>query len=77
MLLAFGVLRGFVHYAGNELPRMKEVTADGRVFLIGLIVSLLTTLIFGGLPSLQAGRFDIQRVLQRTERVGFAAGSSR
>lgn len=75
MLLAFGVLRGFVHYAGNELPRMREVTADSRVFVIGLIVSLLATLLFGGMPSLQAGRFDIQRVLQRSERVGFAAGS--
>jgi putative ABC transport system permease protein len=76
MLLAFGVLRGFVHYAGNELPRMKEVTVDGRVFVIGLIVAVVATLLFGGMPSLQAaGRFDIQRVLQRSERVGFVAGS--
>lgn len=75
MLLAFGVLRGFVQYGGNELPRMNEVTADGRVFLIGVLVSLFITLLFGGLPSLQAGRLDIQRVLQRSERVGLAAGS--
>ena len=30
MLLVFGVLRGFVHYAGNELPRLNEVTFDAR-----------------------------------------------
>lgn len=75
MLLAFGLLRAFVHYGGNELPRMNEVTIDGRLFVIGLLVALFTTLIFGGLPSLQAGRLDIQRALQRSERVGFAAGS--
>jgi predicted lysophospholipase L1 biosynthesis ABC-type transport system permease subunit len=74
MLLAFGVLRAFVHYAGSELPRMSEVSADGRVFVIGFLVCLVTTLIFGGLPSLQAGRLDIQQVLQRSERTGLAAG---
>lgn len=75
MLLAFVVLRGFVHYAGNELPRMNEVAADARVFGIGLLLSLFITLLFAGLPSLQAGRLDIQRVLQQSERVGFVAGS--
>lgn len=75
MLLAFGVLRGFVYYAGNELPRMSEVTVDGRVFLIGLILSILTTVLFAGLPSLRAGRFDIQQALQRSERPGLVAGS--
>ena len=76
MLLASVVLRGFVHYGGNELPRMNEVRADSRVLLIGIIVSLFSTLLFGGLPSLQAGRFDIQRVLQRADRVGLVSGSS-
>lgn len=75
MLLAFVVLRGFAHYAGNELPRMNEVTVDARVFTIGLLLSLFITLLFAGLPSLQAGRLDIQRVLQQSERVGLAAGS--
>jgi putative ABC transport system permease protein len=75
MLLAFGLLRAFVHYGGNELPRMNEVTIDGSLFVIGLLIALFTTLIFGGLPSLQAGRLDIQRALQRSERTGFAAGS--
>lgn len=74
MLLAFAVLRGFVHYAGKELPRLSEVTIDRRVFIIGLIVSLFTTLLFGGLPSFQAGRLDIQRVLQRSGRIGFVTG---
>lgn len=75
MLLAFGLLRAFVHYGGNELPRMNDVKFDSRLFVIGLVVALFTTVIFGALPSLQAGRLDIQRALQRCERAGLAAGS--
>jgi putative ABC transport system permease protein len=76
MLLVFGVLRGFVHYAGNELPRLSEIRFDGRVFAIGLLVSLFTTLLFGGLPAWHAGRLDIQTALQRSGRFGLAAGYS-
>jgi putative ABC transport system permease protein len=73
MVLAVAVLRGFAHYAGNELPRMNEVTLDARVFVIGLLVSLFTTLMFGGLPALQAGRVDMQTALQQSSRFSFAA----
>lgn len=73
-LVAFAVLRGFVHYASNELPRMSEVSFDGRVLLIGACVSLVTTLIFGGLPALRAGRTNIQDVLKQSERPGLVAG---
>jgi putative ABC transport system permease protein len=76
MLLAFGVLRGFVHYAGNELPRLSEVTFDARVFAVGLFISLITALLLGGLPAFHAGRLDIQRMLQRSGRLGLAAGYS-
>jgi putative ABC transport system permease protein len=73
-LLAFAIIRGFVHYAGNELPRMSEVTFDGRVLLIGAFLGLLTTLIFGGWPALHAGQANIQLTLRHFERPGFAAG---
>ncbi len=53
---------------------MSEVTLDGRVFTIALLVSLLTTLLFGGLPALRAGRVDIQTVLQSAGRLGLTGG---
>ncbi len=74
VLVAFAVLRGFVHYASNELPRMSEVSFDGRVLLIGACVSLITTLIFGGWPALRAGRTNIQDILKQAERPGLVAG---
>ncbi len=67
-------LRGFVHFAATEVPRLSEVTLDGRVFAIALLVSVLTTLLFGGLPALRAGRVDIQTVLQGAGRLGLAGG---
>jgi putative ABC transport system permease protein len=65
MLLVAAALRGFVHFAAGELPRLSEVGTDFRVFGIALLVSLATALIFGGLPALRAGRVDLQSVLQR------------
>jgi putative ABC transport system permease protein len=59
------VFRGFVHFAAGELPRLSEINLDTRVFGIALLVSFVTTLVFGGFPALRAGRVDIQPVLQQ------------
>jgi len=68
MLFAEAALRGFVHFAASEIPRLSEVGIDFRVFGIALLVSLATALIFGGLPAMRAGRIDLQSVLQRAAR---------
>jgi putative ABC transport system permease protein len=68
MILVAAALRGFVHFAAGELPRLSEVTVDFRVFGVALLVSLATALIFGGLPALRAGRIDLQSVLQEAGR---------
>ncbi len=73
-LLVVALLRGFVHYAAGELPRLSEVSFDARVFTIGLLLAILTTLLFGSLPALRSGRLDIQSVLQEAGRPGLAAG---
>ena len=76
MFLVFGLLRGFIRYAGHELPRLNEVGFDARIFAIGVLVSLLTTVLFGSIPALQAGRLNIQTALQRSGRIGLAGGFS-
>ena len=72
-LVAAG-LRSFVYLAGSTLPRLNEVTADGRVLAIASVVSLLTVLVFGVLPAMRAGRLDIQTVLQRAAQPGMSGG---
>jgi putative ABC transport system permease protein len=74
MLFVAAALRGFVHFAAGELPRLAEAGIDLRVFGIALLVSLATALIFGGLPALRAGRIDLQSVLQQANRGGSAGG---
>ncbi len=68
------MLRGFVHYAADELPRLSEVTVDARVFGIAIAVSVLVTLVFAGLPIIRVGRMNIQSVLQESGRLGMSAG---
>jgi putative ABC transport system permease protein len=68
------LLRGFVHYAAAELPRLSEVSVDARVFTVGLVLAILTTLLFGGLPALRSGRLDIQNVLEEAGRPGLSGG---
>jgi putative ABC transport system permease protein len=72
MILVAAALRGFVHFAAGELPRLSEVTTDFRVFGIALLVSLATALICGGLPAWRAGRVDLHSVLQQAGRGGSA-----
>lgn len=74
LLLVYAVLAGFVHYAGNELPRLNEIGFDGPVFAIAILLCFVTTLLFSGFPAWHASRFDLQDALQRASRPGLALG---
>lgn len=46
------------------LPRSQEIRIDTRVLLFTLAVAILTSVIFGVIPSLQAGKTDVQTTLK-------------
>src|SRR5687767_6713290 len=46
------------------LPRSQEIRIDSRVLLFTLGVSILTSVVFGLIPSLQAGKTDVQETLK-------------
>ncbi len=46
------------------LPRSQEIRIDSRVLLFTLLVSILTSIVFGLIPSLQAGKTDVQETLK-------------
>jgi len=46
------------------LPRSQEIRIDSRVLLFTLAVLILTSIVFGLIPSLQAGRTDVQKTLK-------------
>lgn len=59
------------------LPRSQEITIDSRVLLFTLAVSILTSVVFGLIPSLQAGKTDVQETLKEggnTMSVGVVGG---
>jgi putative ABC transport system permease protein len=46
------------------LPRSQEIHIDSRVLLFTLGVSVLTSVVFGLIPSLQVGKTDVQETLK-------------
>jgi putative ABC transport system permease protein len=51
---------------GTTIPRIGEIRLDNRVLLFTAAVSLLTGIIFGLLPALQASRPNVQEALKET-----------
>ncbi|HKX29457.1 MAG TPA: ABC transporter permease, partial [Blastocatellia bacterium] len=51
-----------------DLPRVREIAVDGRVLGFTLAVSLLTGILFGLAPALQASRPDLNETLKGSGR---------
>ena len=65
----------FVNLPVADLPRAKEIAVDGRVLVFTLAISMLTGIIFGFVPALQASRPDLNEALKSGGH-GAGAGSS-
>jgi len=76
LFLAVWVTAALVHATPAGVPRINEVSADGSVLSFTLGLSILTGIVFGLFPALQASRADVQVTLQEGGRTG-TAGSGR
>ena len=65
--LTFGGIKLLIALAG-EIPNANEINVDARVLLFTLGVSLLTAVLFGLAPAIQASRPDLNVVLRESER---------
>jgi putative ABC transport system permease protein len=67
LLASWGVAL-LVSAATGSIPRATEITVDGRVLGFTLIVAVLTGVIFGLAPALQASNVDLNTALKDTSR---------
>jgi putative ABC transport system permease protein len=75
LAIAYGGVRALVAISPANTPRINEVTLDGTVLAFTMVVSVLTGLIFGLFPALQASKPDMAETLKEGGRTGTAGGA--
>jgi putative ABC transport system permease protein len=68
LLLAQWCLDLILAFSARTIPRTTEIALDNRVLLFTAGVAILTGIVFGLAPALQATRMDIQEALKETSR---------
>lgn len=76
LLFAVWGLDALLAVLPEDFPRLQDVTLDGRVFGFTLLVSMLTGVLFGLVPALQASKTNLQESLKENGR-GATAGAGR
>ena len=77
LLLAIWLTTGIQKLAANQIPRVESIAVDGRVLLFTSLVSVLTGLVFGLVPALQASRVDLNTALKENTRGTSGLGQQR
>jgi putative ABC transport system permease protein len=75
LLLAYWLVDALVALSPGTIPRIDEVSLDGRTLAFTLSVSMLTSLLFGLLPALRVSKPDLQEALKQGGRT--STGGSR
>jgi putative ABC transport system permease protein len=60
-----------------NIPRLQEVSLDGRVLLFSLMMSVLTGVLFGLAPALRAAKFNLSESLKEGGRTSGGAARNR
>jgi len=68
LLLAYWGMESLLALAPENLPRVKDVALDARVLGFTLVVTLLTAVIFGLVPALQASSPNLNETLKEGGR---------
>ena len=72
LVLAYVGVRALVAANPTNVPRVSELSIDGRVLLFTLVMALVTGVLFGLAPALQMSRGDMHNTLKEGGRSGSA-----
>ena len=59
VVAAAGALGFIVRFVPSKIPRLSEINVDWRVLLFGLLISVITGLVFGFAPAIQSAKADL------------------
>ena len=76
VLLAYWGIQLLIGFGPDNIPRLSEISIDLRVLAFTFGISLLTGVLFGMIPALQASRPDLNDALKEGSR-GSTGGRSR
>src|SRR2546423_14792059 len=68
LLIARLGIKLILYMSPTAIPRSREITLDWRVLGFTLGVSLLTGILFGLVPAIQAGEVDVHETLKEAGR---------
>lgn len=68
IVFAIIATKALLSIAPADIPRVSDIAVDGRALLFTMAATLVTGLLFGLMPALQAGKSDVQQVLKENTR---------
>src|SRR5207248_766759 len=74
LAILFGVKDFLLRLVPENLPRLNEISISWSVLLFALIASVVSGVLFGLAPALQAGRLDLNHALKQEGRVSTGSG---
>jgi predicted permease len=74
LAILFAVKDSLLQLVPENLPRLTEISISWSVLLFALIASVVSGVLFGFAPALQAGRLDLNHALKQEGRVSTGSG---
>ena len=73
LLFAFCGAKAALKTLPGTLPRVEEISIDGRVMLFTLVISLFAAIVFGLAPALKGSRINVIEILKESGRGSIGA----
>ena len=77
LMIAVWVTQALAHSTTSGVPRMDEISVDRWVLAFTLVLSVVTGIVFGIFPALQASQTDVHDALREGGRTASVGGARR